>query len=527
MKSQEKETNQGNFPSCLISPAPEILEKIIRTRNLIAANRDLTHVVGEGGIDLRTFSMISQRPKNSVFVKAPSKIQTTGTLKAIVLLVDFDDNQHSENEAHYRDMLFSTGTLATGSMRDYFRECSYGMLDVTGDIHGWYRMPLPYAHYTDNQFGTDGDYPKNVQKLVEDAVDAANADVNFSDYDVDGDGIVDALFIIHAGPGAETTGMTKDIWSHRWQISDRTVDGVRVRDYTCESEDGTIGLFCHELTHVWGPDLYDTDSSSRGIGQWCLMAGGSWNGPPPRGRTPAHASAWVKKTLGWLDPTNFTIDQNGVSLVDVENNPKICRVWTGGATGKEYFLIENRQKTRFDSELRSGGLAIWHIDENKNNNSDETHFMVALEQADGNLDLENNANSGDNGDLYRGTSDNSTFNVNSNPNSKSYSGLDTKVSVTNINNSGNVITFNVKVGAGAGAAAAAALVVRENCDIKRVYATSNSAWILIGTPEPAGWRQLAPNTTDMFNIAIQAKTSGKRVNVWEDASQQIKIIDIV
>jgi immune inhibitor A len=402
-------------------------------------------------------------------------------------------------------------------MRDYFKECSYGTLNIEGEVLGWYRMPQPYSYYVDNQNGF-GTYPKNVQKLIEDAVDTANADVNYANYDSDGDGYVDALFVVHAGVGAETTGRSDQIWSHRWAISDRVLDGVKIRDYTCEAEDGKIGLFCHELTHVFGiPDLYDTDYTSRGIGRWCLMAAGSWNGG---GATPSHHSAWVKKTLGWVTPVNATSDQSGVSLVDIESNPKMYRLWTGGAIGKEYFLVENRQKKGFDSQLPASGLAIWHIDENKTTNTDETHYLVALQQADGKLDLEKNANSGDGGDLYRGTTSNSIFDVSSTPNSKSYSGADSKVSVSNINDSSSTITFDIKVG---GAVTGG---WRYNCKITQVWATNTLAWIYIESPAPAGWRQLAESSINMFDLAKFAKIFGRLVNVYEDSGSKILVISM-
>lgn len=470
-------------------------------------------------IDLRTFSILANRPRNNVFMQPPSKVTSTGTKKALVLLVDFTDNQGTENINHYQDLLFSSGVYSTGSMRDYFREVSYGTLDITGDILGWYHMPQPYSYYVDNQNGF-GTYPKNVQKLIEDAIDAANPDVNYADYDSDGDGYVDALFVVHAGVGAETTSRTDQIWSHRWTISDRAVDGVKIRDYTCEAEDGKIGLFCHELTHMFGiPDLYDTDYSSRGIGKWCIMAAGSWNGG---GATPAHHSAWVKKTLGWVTPTNPTADQNGISLPDIETNTKMYRLWTGGSVGKEYFLVENRQKKGFDSQLPTSGLAIWHIDENQTTNSDETHYLVALDQADGNKDLENNTNSGDAGDVYRGTSGNSTFDVSSTPNSKSYSGADTKVSVSNIIDTSSIITFDVKVGTAATIAG-----WRYNCLITQVWATGQAAWIYIASPGTPGWRQLVPYTTDMFAVAIEAKITSKPVNIYEDSTSKIEIIHMM
>ncbi|MGB7061880.1 MAG: immune inhibitor A domain-containing protein, partial [Candidatus Zixiibacteriota bacterium] len=143
------------------------------------------------------------------------------TVRAIVLLVDFDDNVGTHTTAEFEQLLFSKGFIVpTGSMRDFYWENSYQTFEFLGDAVGWYRMPEDYTYYTDGQNGF-GDYPNNAQKLVEDAVDAADPDVDFADYDSDGNGYVDALFVVHAGPGAEATGNDWHIWSHRSSINPR------------------------------------------------------------------------------------------------------------------------------------------------------------------------------------------------------------------------------------------------------------------------------------------------------------------
>ena len=399
-------------------------------------------------LSIQNYSAIIGRPKKTRahnFEKTPSKINSTGQLKALVILVDFPDNQKSQNKDHYYEMLFSSGTYPTKSMHDYFTECSYGKLNVTGNVFGWYRMPQNYTDYADGQNGF-GNYPKNVQKLVEDAIIAANVDINFSDYDLNGDGIVDVLFIIHAGTGAEVTGNANQIWSHRWSISPMTLDGVKIIDYTMEPEDGRIGVFSHELTHVFNiPDLYDTDYSSSGVGNWCLMASRSWLNS---GKTPAHPCAWVKQKLGWVTPINPSSDAVGVTLPDVESNEKIMKLWTGGTNSNEYFLVEYRKKKGFDVNLPNEGLLIYHIDDAKSSNSDEGHYLVAVEQADGKLDLEAKRNSGDGGDPFPGLQKNKDFSAISNPNSNGYAGIDTKVSVTNISLGQDKVTFDLSVGVG-------------------------------------------------------------------------------
>ncbi len=70
-------------------------------------------------------------------------------------------------------------------------------------------------------------------------------------------------------------------------------DGTKVFASLTIPEDAKLGVSAHELGHLlFGfPDLYDTDYTSAGTGNWCLMAGGSWNAG---GDTPAHPSAWCK-----------------------------------------------------------------------------------------------------------------------------------------------------------------------------------------------------------------------------------------
>ena len=128
-----------------------------------------------------------------------------------------------------------------------------------------------------------------------------------------------------------------------------------------------IGVYAHEFGHILGlPDLYDRDESngsSEGIGNWCLMAGGSWNGWA--GDTPAHMSAWCKQEMGWVDPTVLDMDQSGVDIPQTETNAFALKIWEDDYFWSRYFLVENRQQTGFDAGLPSNGLMIYHLDENR------------------------------------------------------------------------------------------------------------------------------------------------------------------
>ncbi len=389
--------------------------------------------------------------------------------KILALLVKFSDKNSSVSATFYDSLLFNANGNTVNS---YFNEISYGQIDlITVNLPtaiGWRTAPSTYAYYVGTSYGT-GTYPQNSQRLAEDMINLTDSLVDFSNYDNDGDGWVDCLLIIHTGTGAELSGSTADMWSHKWGLkTSLNRDGVWLSSYTVQPEywyvsgDMTPGVYAHELSHGFGlPDLYDTDNSSYGLGKWCIMAYGSWNGPGGLGGSPAHPCAWSREQMGIITPTNVTSNQTGVTILPVEAGGAVYRMWTSGAASNEYFLVENRLKTGFDTYLPASGLMIWHIDDGKSSNQQEwyptqpgkvdaNHYWVALEQADGLYQIEKKTNSGDAGDPYPGSAANTSFTAISSPSSDAYQSGGTLVSVQNIVAAGPVITADLMVNVSAG-----------------------------------------------------------------------------
>jgi immune inhibitor A len=430
-----------------------------------------------------------------------------GSWKALIILIDFPDylwdHQSDTNfvndslyfvPAHYDSMANSMGTFRypeckssyTGSIRDFYLENSYGQFDVVSTITGWYTADNNFSYYSANTGA-------NAADLVEEAVIKADPYVDYSQYDNDGDGWVDALYVVHAGPGAEALPVSvrnNYIWSHASGISTQYRDGVYISTYSIEPEDGKAGVFCHEFGHVIGlPDLYDYTYLSSGVGEWCCMAGGSWchrDSADARGTAPTHFSAWCKYQLGWIDPVNVKQNSLGTQIPPVENTPAAYRLWSNGdSTGTQYFLVENRQNIGFDSGFtrrqlsyglpRGHGLLIWHVDESVYGNDNRAHKMVDLEEASpvdiGGFNLEHldtvrtlpmdeflyNGNRGDDGDpwpgywttsdyiYYDGSRDKNNFNQFTIPSSKNYANANTLVGVENIIETDTLITADLLV----------------------------------------------------------------------------------
>jgi hypothetical protein len=120
-----------------------------------------------------------------------------------------------------------------------------------------------------------------------------------------------------------------------------------------------ISVFCHEFGHMLGlPDLYarPENPGSEGLSQWCAMSNQIGGGRPQ------HFSAWCKEQLGWVKPA--VIDpavKQKLILAPIEDDPTQCIKIKVRPDNREYFLLEVRKKTGWDSQLPGEGLLIWRV----------------------------------------------------------------------------------------------------------------------------------------------------------------------
>ncbi|MEE8557949.1 MAG: M6 family metalloprotease domain-containing protein [Myxococcota bacterium] len=402
------------------------------TQDADVAERLRTHTVRGG---LRARAGRSRSRSTGALGAQAAGVGLEGRIELPVLAVRFQPEAAPYPASDLNERLFVAN--ATGTITDYYGEVSGGRLELTGQVWGWAHAPEPLEHYAGT---TQGLSPGNahVGSLLLVALQQYDPEIDFGRFDNDGpdglpnsgddDGIVDYIAFTHSGVGAEC-GNPGSLWSHAWRFSSWPASGgapyttndaaagggfIRVNPYTiqpawsCFGGPVEIGVFCHEFGHALGlPDLYDTDGSSSGVGGWALMASGGYGGNQSQPERPSHLSAWSKVFLG-LQAAKPALLERVYSLTPIGAGGEILRVETGNPN--EHFLLEYRTRIGFDRSLPGEGLLIWHVDETRVGfgllgntvNSDETHYGVGLEQADGEFELEGGSNRGDAGDPFPG-----------------------------------------------------------------------------------------------------------------------------
>lgn len=312
-----------------------------------------------------------------------------GEKKGIVILVSFSDLDYAETDPQgaFNDLCNKEGYNVggeRGSVHDYFRDNSYGQFSLKFDVVGPYKAPKPWSYYgKDSNRGHD----LNVRELIKFAINSADPDVNFKDYDWDGDGNVDQVYVVYAGYSQAAGADANTIWPHESELGyaypyydNRVkVDGVYVNKYACGAElqgtSGTtmdgIGTFCHEFSHCLGlPDFYDISANAGaanynyGMGIWDVMCMGADFGPVPY-------TAYERNYAGWLDYQVLDPDKpckvQKLRPIDHPSQPgEVFQIKTDNEN--EYYLLECRNYTgKWGRDLiyygnsTYGGLLVTHV----------------------------------------------------------------------------------------------------------------------------------------------------------------------
>ncbi|HNX01404.1 MAG TPA: M6 family metalloprotease domain-containing protein [Candidatus Cloacimonadota bacterium] len=296
----------------------------------------------------------------------------------LVLMVQFSDIS-LVSTPQYPDSLVHDHAFFDRYMlhlTDYYNDASHGLYQLQYTVHD----PVITLSHPMSYYGVD-DTTLAVTRQAEfarDIVNAVDADVDFRQYD----GIV----VFHAGAGQESDmdgSRTGELWSTFISRVDlqlgfdplndnypgiATNDGKYVKemvvvpewewqDYFLSEYPGfvlsTLGVLANQFGHLLGmPNLYDNDWSngaSEGVGNFCIMGSGAWNG---NGYVPALPSAYERILMGWETPRVVSSDLQQISIdYLLSNNFDTDKVIKLPISEHEYFLLENREQNPDNSVL--------------------------------------------------------------------------------------------------------------------------------------------------------------------------------
>lgn len=380
-----------------------------------------------------------------------------GTPKGLIILVEYSDVKFtlSNPKSYFTDLINGdnfTQYGGTGSALRYFKDQSNGQFAPSFDVYGPVTLPQNRKYYGGNDRYGDDMHP---EQMVTDAIKILDSTVNFKQYDTNGDGLIDNVYVFYAGEGEADSYKAETVWPHSWDVRSGgqflTVDGVMVGRYACSNEwsvtkrpDG-IGTFVHEFSHVMGlPDLYHTaDAVYYTPCEYSVMDYGPYNND---GCTPPNYSAYERNAMGWFEPIMMT-EPMTVSLEPISSG-QFGLIPTSKNT--EFFLFENRQLTGWDKYIPYHGMLIWHIDyvksvfeENVVNNT-KSHQYVDIVEANNNPDGTSLAAM--KGWPFPGTGYVTEFTPSTKPALKDWNGNAIDLPVTDIDETDGIITFDVAGG---------------------------------------------------------------------------------
>lgn len=321
---------------------------------------------------------ILESARTSMPVKKVEGSKFQGKKKCLVILANFADTKFKPEHTLdlYKQIIngenYSDETLGfKGSVRDYFKAQSGGQFEIDFDVVGPVDLPKGYAGYGKND-ASGRDQAALVYPMVEDAVNLAKDQVtDWKQYDWDGDGLVEEVFVLYAGHGQATYPQDPDlVWPHKSAIDPMTVaDGVKVSVYACSSELGAteaidgIGAFCHEFSHCMGlKDHYDINGRGYGTGFWDIMCFGCYNGNT---FLPAEYNSYEKMFCGWKEPIVLNAEPQKIEGMKALAAGGDTYIFYNDGNENEYYMLENRQKTGWDAALPGEGLIVLHVDYSK------------------------------------------------------------------------------------------------------------------------------------------------------------------
>lgn len=433
--------------SALEPPTAEQLDRY-RQDGTMAARADAARSFGNHRMAPALAARLGSQATLKALPDAPTVLPSDGSPRVLTLLIAFSDMLGVTDPAVVDDRLFGEGEASAypyESLTNFYRRSSYGQLEIAGSSLGWYTTPYPRSEVVETSIGR--------QALIKEVFTHYDTEGHdFSQYDNDGDGVIDYLVIVWTGAHGE--------WAEFWwgyqtsfRNDDFTVDGVKIGTYSWQWEnyawpgEFSPDVVIHETGHALGlPDYYDYDDAvgpRGGVGGLDQMDS-NWG----------DHNAFSKWVLGWLTPEIYNQDSHELLMAPSDSTPQAAVMMHGDAVSDpfaEYYLVQHRRRQGNDADIPNDGLLIWHVDARLNangnflyDNSYTEHKLIRLMEADG-LEEIHLGGRADAGDFY---TPGDLFDTDTTPASLRHDGVPTNIAVGSITAAGDNLSLQADLGSG-------------------------------------------------------------------------------
>ncbi|MCH5180624.1 MAG: immune inhibitor A [Erysipelotrichales bacterium] len=348
-------------------------------------------------------------------------LASTGKIKALVLPIEFSDYPCSAASlakyggcngirADIKSTLFGKSEETTWeSLSSFYKKSSYGKLNITGDVADWYRPELSAAQYALRLIDDPNNNTGVSDEILDLAVEAyrkTHTKKEMDEFDSDGDGYIDAVYVIYTVPARTRIGKidTSDLfWAYAYwsnahsDIKDNKPEELPV-PYTYFwasvsfmyedmklTEDGEYveyrdengkyvpdaHTFIHETGHLMGlQDYYSYDAQS-GLDDF-----GAAGAIDMMDNNVGDHNAYSKMLYGWTEPYYIT-ESTTITLKPFYSSGDfvLLNVNWNGSMFDEYLLIEYYRPeglNEYDSKhhfagnyplvFQEPGVKVYHID---------------------------------------------------------------------------------------------------------------------------------------------------------------------
>lgn len=321
-------------------------------------------------------------------------IPPTGNVKALVFAVDFSDYPSSSSDVTISDIQTAFNGTAEQtdyeSLNSYYLKSSYGQLNLTADVVGFYRAANPTSYYEEmlEEKEDNPSAPDPEAELIDQMLKFYNTTINYNDYDANDDGYIDIIYVIYSRPYLRDDSESNLWWAYQYYTYEEntTYDGLYTYFYVWMSMefllDGQVGLdartIIHESGHALGlEDYYDYDDTDN-------FNSGGLGGADMMDYTVGDHGPFSKLLLGWRKP-HIVTDSITIRLEPYETTGQMLLVtpsWSNSIFD-EYLLISYYTPTGLyepDSlyYFTLPGITIYHVDAHTDQGGDENSAYYSM-----------------------------------------------------------------------------------------------------------------------------------------------------